>query len=222
MGAAVAHRWAGLSVSTALTRARASITAPPESIFAAVCQSRPELHPQTLNPVVLSRISRAIEDECLARAKPGLLIGGFQRKRLYERAADRWVELAANMELTLVWADFAHLRVRRGAPCEIPIRPDSPLCREWMLIAAPGCVLARQRAGGGHGRGPRVFDAIWSPDPEVVHQAACAAVSLLDDQTLAQRALGVLGPPPSSTPPELRHAAALTNRIIGYLGTWGR
>ena len=59
------------------------------------------------------------------------------------------------------------------------------------MIGPSGCLLARERgatddatesgAQAGYGDGPRIFDAIWSPEPDVVHQAACTAISLLDD-----------------------------------------
>ena len=219
--AAIAHRRAGLSVAAALERARTASAPAAQSVFAALCVERPDLVPQAMERSALALVSRAIEDECLARAVPGLLIGAFQRVAFYRRAKPRWRELAAGMELTIVLADFSgsrssgQARVRRLH--EISLPQDSPLLREWALIAPAGCVLARERTGSTNRGGVRIFDAIWSPEPEVVYAAARIAISILGDDLLADRARAALGSPPAPSSPELRRAAALTNRIVGYV-----
>jgi hypothetical protein len=216
--AALAFRREGLAVSAALARARAAFAAAPESIFAGLRETRPELFPQPLAKPALVRISRAIEDECGGRAGPGLLIGGFQREPFYRASERRWTELAASMELTIVLADFRRRRDERGRPIELPLKQLSPLHREWAVIGPAGCIVARERAGDGEDDGGRTFDAIWSPEPEVVHHASATAIRLFGDEQLERRALAALGPPPRPSSPELRRAASLTNRIIGYIG----
>ncbi len=226
--AAVGHRRAGLSVAAALQRACTASAPAAQSVFAQLCLARPDLVPQAMERRALATVSRAIEDECLARAVPGLLIGGFERVGFYQRAKPRWRKLAAGMELTIVLADFAARRAddqpAGGRLQEIPIPLGSPLLREWALIAPAGCLLARERAGSIHPGAVRMFDAIWSPEAEVTYAAAQIAISILGDDPLAERARSALGPPPAPSSPELRRAAALTNRIVGYLApvpAWG-
>ena len=217
--AASEHRRQGLSVAAALERARASLRQrePPASIFAAVRAFRGDLVPQPIERSALAGVSRAIEDECLTRATRGLLIGGFQREAFYRRSERRWRELATAMAVTIVLADFPRRRERQRGPCEIPVRDPSPLLSEWVLIAPAGCVLARERAPRDRRSHERVFDTIWSPEPEVVHTAGRIAIELLGDGPTGRRALEALGPPPVPSSPELRRAAALTNRIVGYV-----
>ena len=233
--AAVEHRRGGLSVAAALERARAAGGEPATSIFAAVRESRPELTPLAIDKTTLVCVSHAIEDECSARAVRGLLIGCFQRESFYRRAEPRWRELARGMAVTIVLADFARRRDRMRKPCEVPFARRSPLRSEWALIGPAGCLLARERPGREPGDERRLFDAVWSPEPEVVHAAARVAISLVagdslaggdslvngdslaGGDSLAERAVQALGPAPAPSPPELRRAASLTNRIIGYV-----
>ena len=215
--AAVEYRRAGMSVAAALERALATLPSPPESIFAALLEQRPELAPHEMDKRTLARISRAIEDECLARASPGLLVGAFQREAFYRPAEPRWRELAGSMEVTFVLADFGRRRVSTLGPSEVPFAERSPLRREWGLIGPAGCLLARERAGSARDDRRRVFDAIWSPEPEIVHGAGRIAISMLGEDPLAERAAAVLGPAPAPSSRELRRATSLTNRIIGYV-----
>lgn len=215
--AAAALRREGMSVTAALERAGAAITPRPASIFATVREQRPELVPLAMSRRALAAVSHAVEDECLARARDGLLIGGFQRERFYRPCEARWRELAAGMQMTIVLADFRGRRLRQRAPSEVPYPAGSPMAREWALIAPSGCVLARERPVPMAVAGRRSFDAIWSAEPEAVHAAAEVALGLVGQGRFGERARAILGPPPAPSSPELRRAAALTNRIIGYL-----
>ena len=235
MTAAVAHRRDGLSVSAALQRATAR-AAPPQSIFAFVRVARPELSPMAMGPRAMVALSHAMEDECLARAAGGVPIGCFEREPFYRRSEARWRELAAAMDVTIVLADFAEARVRSGrVPSEVPYLAGSPMAREWALIAPSGCLLGRERprtspparaparaparraAAASRATDDRCFDAIWSAEPEVVFAAASVALELIEDGDVRQRGRTALGEPPAPSSPELRRAAQLANRMIGYL-----
>ncbi len=222
--AACEHSRAGMSVGAALRLARSADTRPPEmpepkSIFATLLEARPDLQVQAMDPQLLARISHAIEDECMARACPGLLIGAFQREHVYRRVQKRWLELAASMRTTIAMADFSRGSVLSSGPSEIRFSAHSPLTREWALIAPPGCVLGRERTPSELDHPSRIFDAIWSPEPDVVHHAARLALRLVEDEELTRRASEALGPAPRPSSPELRRATALTNRMIGYIGS---
>ena len=217
------YRRAGMSVAAALRLALAAGARPtkapePASIFAAVREARPDLQVRAMDPQLLARISHAVEDECVARASPGLLIGAFQHERIYRRTQTRWLQLAASMRTTIVLADFSRASALPSGPSEIPFSGDSPLAREWALIAPPGCVLGRERTPGASDHGGRIFDGIWSPEPDVVHFAARVALRLVGDDALRRRAGQALGPTPAPSSPELRRATALTNRMIQYIG----
>jgi DNA-binding transcriptional MerR regulator len=221
--AACEHRRAGMSVAAALRLARSARARPtkarePASIFATLREARPDLQMQAMDPQLLAQISHAIEDECVARASPGLLIGAFQREHVYRRAQKRWLQLAASMRTTIVMADFSRASVRLSGPSEIPFSSHSPLAREWALIASPGCVLGRERTPGANDQRGRIFDAIWSPEPDVAHFAARVALGLVGDDALRRRAGQALGPAPGPSSTELRRATALTNRMIQYTG----
>ncbi|MFZ0044143.1 MAG: DICT sensory domain-containing protein [Solirubrobacteraceae bacterium] len=218
---AAEHRRQGLSVAAALRSAREGLATRerPDSIFAALTRAREHLVPQPVGHSALTAISRALEDECRAQASSGLLLGCFQREAFYRASERRWRSLAADMELTIVLADFSRRRVRERAPCEIPLKRASPMISEWVLIAPSGCVLARERPGAAPTRRERTFDALWSPEPDVVHAAARIFITMLGSGALSERALALLGPAPPPSSAALRRTAALTNRIIGYVSS---
>ena len=66
----------------------------------------------------------------------------------------------------------------RGAPFEVPIGRDHPLANEWAIVCdAPGfsaCLAGRERQVTGE----RVFEVLWSVEPEVVRDAARIGLDL--------------------------------------------
>ena len=96
-------------------------------------------------------MSRAIEDECLARAERPLLFGCFQRERFYRDSERRWRELARTAERTVVLADFPRVRRPKTGPIEIPIAPSDPVAREWAIVCESpsfgACLAGWERPG---------------------------------------------------------------------------
>src|ERR1700761_4496399 len=212
----------GLSLSAAMTQATASTGGGSEqSIFAGIRRQHPDLRVHVLNKKLLLAVTWAIEDECGALAQRPILLGSFQRQRYYEAAAARWADLARAAEQTVVFADFARSRLRPEAVAEIAVPEDSPLRREWALVCdapdAPACVLAWERPGQEQQRDQdRVFEAVWSVDPQVVRTAArigsrlaAATVPEISEQ-LSSR----LNEEPAPSSPDLRRAGGVIERTL--------
>jgi len=225
---AVGFRERGLSVSAALERARAQAAATDRpSIYGAILAADVPVAPQMLRKRTLIAISRAIEDETMARAAGPVVFAAFQRVRNYEVERHRYRRLAENADATVIFADFDAPREVAGEPAEVPITADAAMGNEWAVIVdAPGyaaCLLAWEPP-----RPPedlhrpdheRRFESLWTMDPSVVRRAALVGCSLTRpacpklaeriERTLSDRPLAVEAPAPALT--------ALTNRMVSYL-----
>jgi DICT domain-containing protein len=218
--AVLQDRKRGLSLTTAIARARQLSDGPRPSVYSTLRDRFPYLQRQLLPKRALERLSHAIEDEVCARSERPVLFGCFQHERFYRQAEPRWRELARTAELAIVLADFRRQRRPRGAPAEVPIRHADPLMREWVLVCeAPGfaaCVAGFERPGREPGK--RTFETVWSGERTVVREAArtCCeltarvAPELVED--LRARFEEPL-PPPGD---ELRAIIDLTTRMVLY------
>ncbi len=221
----VTLRDTGLSLPAAIDRVRG---APPpassSSIFAGLRTRRPELSPGTMPKGLLTSLSRAIEDEYCANADRGVVFGSFQSERHYRVVESRWRDLTATSDLCCVFADFDNAKAPAGGPVEAPIGEADPLTREWSVICdAPTfsvCLLARERPGqSDRPDAGRLFDMIWSAEPEVTRAASRTAMSLAraatPDLVPTVEPEQLSGEPlPSS--PEIRALTSLTNRMLSY------
>ncbi len=223
-----ALRDSGLSVPAALERARsASGSTDRPSIYGAIAGGDEPVPARRLRKRTLLAISRAIEDETLARAAGPVVIGAFQSVRNFQAVEHRYGRLASAADACLVFADFDAVRERSGHPTEVPIQRQDVLGNEWaVVIDAPGyaaCLLAwetpeSQRDDHLPDR-ERRFEALWTLDPGVVRRAALVGVALAAragaeagerlEAVLRDRPLAFEAPAPALT--------ALTNRIVGYL-----
>jgi MerR family transcriptional regulator, light-induced transcriptional regulator len=223
--AVVALRQQGLSLVAAIERARVDGLAAPASIFAGLAQRRPDLQSMTLAKPVLLALSRAIEDEHLAGARGGALIGSFQTARFYRQSERRWRELARNARVAVALADFKRLRRPARGPVTVPVRRDHPLAREWSIVmharGASACLAAWEiPASSEPADADRRFEVLWSPEPEVALEALAIATELIAplapdvarelDSTRAQRV--------SPSSPELRAAVRQAHRMLAYVG----
>ena len=225
---AVAFRERGLSVPAALDRARTLGETDRRSIYGAIVSGgEAPATPRVLRKRTLIQLSRAIEDETLARAACPVVFGAFQRVRNYRAVRHRYRRMAENADATVVFADFPAPRVVDGEPAEVPISPDAALGNEWAVIVdAPGyaaCLLAWERPRSPEEQGgpelDRRFESLWTMDPALVRRAALVGCSLTRescpelaerlDALLADRPLAMEAPAPGLT--------ALTNRLVSYL-----
>jgi MerR family transcriptional regulator, light-induced transcriptional regulator len=219
------RRAAGLSLPAAMAQAAtASSNSPAPSIFAGVRRQHPGLRVHVLDKAVLLAVTRAIEDECCARAQRPVLLGSFQRQRFYGGSAARWADLAARAEQTIVFADFERSRLGPGPMAEVSVSADSPLRREWSLICdatdLPACVAGWEHPG--QDRCPdadRVFEVLWSVDPQVVRTAARIGTGLASAAfpQLAARLAARLTEDPGPSSPDLQRASGLIERTLDYL-----
>jgi DICT domain-containing protein len=215
----------GLSIAAAMEQAVAGAGAHREkSIFAGLRTRHPGLRVHVMSKGPLLAMTHAIEDECCARAQQPLLIGAFQRQRFYRSARLRWADLARSAEQTIVFADFGLSQHQPGPVTEIGIPDGSPLRREWALICdapdLPACVAGWERPGQDQSRDrDRIFEAVWSVDPQVVRSAArigwelAAAAAPELPKSHAARISQDAGPGSA----DLRRASGLLERTLDYL-----
>jgi DICT domain-containing protein len=224
----VAYREGGLSVPAALDRARAA-GGPTDrpSIYGAIMAGEAAGRPLMLTKRTLLAVSRAIEDETLARAAGPIVVGAFQEDRHFRAVEHRYRRLAQAADVCVAFADFERVSGGDGAPWELPIAPDDAIGNEWAVVVdAPGyaaCLLAWETPESQRDahlpQEERRFESLWTLDPHVVRRAALVGASLARrvapevglemEQRLQERPLAVEAPAPALT--------ALTNRIVAYL-----
>jgi DICT domain-containing protein len=224
----LAFRGVGLSVPAALERAREH-EGPTDrpSIFGAIMASDAPVQPRRLRKPTLLALSRAIEDEAMARAAGPVVIGAFQHERNYRMVQRRYRRLAGVADAALVFAHFPALAEPADGPVEVPISPDDAIGNEWAVVVdAPGyaaCLLAwedpdthRQPALSDS---ERHFEAIWTLDPRVVRRAAQVGGTLAGrvSPELGRRVEGLLADRPLAAEAPAPALTALTNRIVSYL-----
>lgn len=213
----------GLSLPAAIAQATAAGHGD-SSVFAGLRRRHPGLRAHVLPKRVMVALSRAIEDECCAKAQRPVLAGCFQRQRFYRAAQPRWADLARSAEHTLVFADFAATRHRAGPLEEIRIPEDSPLRREWVLACDapdhPACMAAWEHPGQDHVRDTdRIFEVLWSVEPPVVRSAARIAAGLAAGAGVGLPAAlrARLGEQASPGSADLSRASGLLERTLDYL-----
>src|SRR5579875_3669157 len=212
--AVVDAREQGLSLRTAIERARQIGEEATPSVFAALREEFPRLTAHTMPKRALINLSFAIEDELIVRGERPLLFGCFQHERFYRAVEPRWRELARTAQRAIVLADFPRKRKPAGAPAEVPIRQSDPLMREWVLVCdAPrfaACLAAVERPSL-DGRG-RQFETVWTFEGAVVRAASrvCCELIARTAPELVEDVRGRLDDPLPSVRDELRLAVDLT------------
>jgi DNA-binding transcriptional MerR regulator len=211
------ERRQGLSLAAAIERVRNWPPSDPPSLFTVLRQSEPGHVPQRLPVAAMRAVSHAIEDECLARGGRPIVAGTFQRETAYRLVEPRWTELARTAALAFVLADFGRRRARRGSPAEIPLRRESPIHREWGVVAVganfTACLVGWEIPTVSDGRR---FEAVWTTDRVACGQALRAALSAAGGslETRGAELLETTMPPAGGGS---EWAITVANRAIGYL-----
>ena len=228
--AVVRLRASGMSLQAAISQAASQAAEAEPSVFAGLRRRHPALTLQVLRKVTLLALTRAIEDECCARAERPVLFASFQRQRFFRQSEERWNELARTARVVVVFADFrgpakaGRRPPEEPAPIRVPLSEDAPARREWTLVCEsrdyPACVTGWEFPGQREAADPdRRFEVIWSVDPQVVSHAAAICAQLARS---ARPGLGRLldALPSEPAPPasaDLRRAEGLLSRMTGYL-----
>jgi MerR family transcriptional regulator, light-induced transcriptional regulator len=227
--AVVRLRAGGMSLQAAIGQATSAAGQPEPSVFAGLRRRHPGLIPQVMRKATLLALTRAIEDECCARAERPVLFAAFQQQRFFLQSQPRWNELARTARAMVVFADFAEPAAVSGpprgpVPVMVPLPADASARREWTLVCDapdyPACVAGWEFPGQPQAAdASRRFEVIWSVDPQVVRDAAAICAQL------ARSARPGLGPlldalpsePPAPASADLRRATGLLTRMTSYL-----
>lgn len=217
------RRSSGLALQTAVQRVTEE-RAQSGSVFAELRLRHPTLTPQLLSRPTLVAMSRAIEDECCARAAEPVLFGGFQRETFLRDSYSRWRELARTARHAVVFADFATpAPLEAGQPVEVALTRDAQLNREWLVVCdapdLPAVLAAVERPGQDATAANRRFEAFWSVDPLVVRDASRVAAALADRYRPGWRQGETVLPDedPQAGSADLHRASLLFDRMVGYL-----
>jgi len=220
-----AHRERGLSVPAALERARAS-SGPTDrpSLYGAIAASDRPVAARLLKKRTLVALSRAIEDETLARAAGPVIFGAFQLERHYRPVEHRYRRMAERADACVVFADFDAISRPVGGLVELPIAADDAMGNEWAVVVdAPGYCAAllawEPPVAQSVPDRDRRFEAFWTMDPTIVRRAALTGAALAGrvepalgkqlEAMLADRPLAIDSPAPG--------LEALASRMIDYL-----
>jgi DICT domain-containing protein len=217
-------RASGMSLQAAVGQAVARGAEAGLSVFAGLRRRHPGLVPQELSKATLLAITRAMEDECCARAEHAALFAGFQQERFYRHSRERWKELARTASVVVIFADFGTSSGPEDSPLTVRIPADAPLRREWFMVCAapdyPAFISGWEfPAQKGIADARRRFEVLWSVDPPAVQDAAliCAQIA----RTLSPGLDRLPGDLPAGTPPpasaDLHRAIGLFNRMASYL-----
>jgi len=217
-------RASGLSLQAAIGQAAARLAEAQLSVFAGLRRRHPGLGPQDLSKATLLAITRAMEDECCARAEHATLFAGFQQERFYRQSSKRWKELARTARVAVIFADFSESSGPDASPVTVRIPADAPLRREWFLVcAAPdyAAFVAGWEFPGQTGvpDNRRRFEVLWSVDPPAVRDAAliCAQMARALSPSLGRLPDDLPDGAPPSASADLHRAIGLFSRMASYL-----
>jgi MerR family transcriptional regulator, light-induced transcriptional regulator len=222
----LALRDTGVKVSSAIARISAEQSRPP-SIFAELRRLRPELERRVLGRDALVAISRAIEDEVMARTSRPHVFAAFQREQHFRAVSRRWQEIARTASSCLVFADFPSAAAGdpngSGSLVRVPLEPDAPLLREWaVVVVAPSfsVVLTAWEIPQQEPVAPeaRRYETVFSFDPDAVRLAADVCIAAAGESGVVNRRLSaVLDDTLAIEPTDPTGADALVMRAFDYL-----
>jgi DICT domain-containing protein len=222
----VRARTEGLSLASAIERARQLVAERAPSVYAALRERFPGLQPYVLGKRSVLALTRALEDECALRARRPIVFGAFQQERFYRESEPRWRELSRTAELAVVFADFERARRPRHAPAEVALESSAELRREWVVVFdAPNvaaCLAAWERPPGVSRE--RLFETVWTVERSVARHAARVFADLTAQAQpgLVEGVRERLADEPVPGPDDVRVAVAVASRMVVYATGEGR
>ncbi|MCZ4498385.1 MAG: hypothetical protein JWQ74_938 [Marmoricola sp.] len=222
------RRDAGLKLENAIAEATSARTPGPASVFAELRRRHPALAPYRLKKSTLLALSWALEDEFCATAESPVLFATFQTAKYFEPSVLRWNELARVARSTMVFADFTTLVEDGVRPIQVPLADNSPLLREWTIVCDSventACLAAWEIPGQDEVPDrDRIFEAVWSVDPQAVRDASRVCARVAADAGVASAAplLYELAEEPRTRPYDPAGTTALFNRVVAYVDRLG-
>ena len=219
----LSHRAAGLSTEAAAARVAQERGPVSPSVFATLREHHPELVPQRLSKQTLMALTRAMEDEYVARADRPALFATFQQERFFRQSEQRWRSLARTAAFAAVFADFDRSSTEDRLRF-VALAPDEALAREWVLVCdspEQAACIAGWEVPGQRPRpdARRQFETMWSVDPRVVRLAAATCADHVREALPeAEGDLDRLLSDPAREPSaDLRRADNLFHRVLGYV-----
>ena len=153
------------------------------SLFAALRARRPELVTARASKGTMVATSHLIEDLVARSPAPCVLLSGFQHGRHWAVERDRYLQLAGGNEVIAVFAGDEPPPGWEARHVGVRLRDGDPLTQEWFVLAI-GPDIAVTLCGldaGTHATPPgadptvddsdRLFEVIWSFDPDIAHAA---------------------------------------------------
>lgn len=223
------RRDAGMRLESAIAEAQTLAEPAAPSVFAEMRRRHPHLERHRLRKSTLLALSWAFEDECCARAQRPVIFGAFQQERYFRPAAARWAELARVSRSCVAMADFAESGPNEDGILRVALAEDAPMRREWAVVCdapdLPAMLTAFELPGQNDVPDrERLFEAVWSLDPQAVRDAArvCASVSVASGASDAAALLYELADSPATRPLDPAGATTLFNRVVAYVDQLGR
>jgi len=188
---------------------------------------RPYVSSHRFRKSTLLALSWAIEDQFCSRAESPVLFAGFQHERYWRPARRRWEQLAHIARSAMVFADFDTANPG-DSPVRVPLPVGAALRQEWIVICdsfeLPAVLAAWEIPGQDMVPEPdRIFETIWTIDPEAVRAASriCAQLALDAGIDEARPLLYQLAENPTPGALSPAEASELFSRIMAYLDRFG-
>jgi len=173
-----------LQLAVAAVQARAR---PLPSVHGELARAFPELVSRRLSRRTLIAVSRAIEDECLARGDRPIVLGAFQAGHRFERSEERWRELARTAAWCAVVADFG-ASDPSASPIRVDLPADAPMRREWSVVVLGDDLSVVLSAWEVPGSGGATYEAVLSTSETCALRAARTLTGVIEQH-------GVTPPP---------------------------
>jgi signal transduction histidine kinase/BarA-like signal transduction histidine kinase len=196
------------------------------SLYRALREARPDVRPILASKATLVATSHLVEDLVASADARHVLMSGFQHGRHWEAERARYLELSDAGDVIAVFAgrepppewEVDHVGVR--------LRAGDPLTQEWFVLAL-GPEVAVTLCGLDAGpdeedaqeEGARLFEVLWSFDPDLAETAAQIVLRELakvapERAAQAAEAVRAVGPAPRTARAVAREADELVAGLV--------